>query len=81
MHMDIKILGGGCSKCERLESLAREAAAELDLEANFIKIESLQEIMAYDVMVTPALVIGDSVKSSGRLPTVDEIKGWLSEVL
>jgi small redox-active disulfide protein 2 len=79
--MDIKILGGGCSKCERLESLAREAAAELDLEANFIKIESLQEIMAYDVMVTPALVIGDSVKSSGRLPTVDEIKGWLSEVL
>ncbi len=79
--MDIKILGGGCSKCERLESLAREAAAELDLEANFIKIESLQEIMAYDVMVTPALVIGDSVKSSGRLPTVDEIKGWLSEAL
>jgi small redox-active disulfide protein 2 len=79
--MDIKILGGGCSKCERLESLAREAAAELDLEANFIKIKSLQEIMAYDVMVTPALVIGDSVKSSGRLPTVDEIKGWLSEAL
>ncbi len=75
--MKIKILGGGCPKCERLEALAREAVAELGLAADFEKVKDLSEIMAYDVMTTPALVINDSVKCFGRIPSLEEIKTWL----
>ena len=75
--MEIKILGGGCPKCERLERLAREAASEVDAEATFIKIKELDAIMAYDVMSTPALVIDEQVKSSGRIPRKKDIVEWI----
>ena len=54
--MEIKILGGGCARCERLEKLAREMADELGIEATFTKVKEMDAIMAYDVMSTPALV-------------------------
>jgi len=75
--VEIKILGGGCSKCERLERLTREAAAEAGVEATFTKVKEISEIMAYDIASTPALVIGEEVKSSGRLPRKEEIAEWL----
>ncbi len=75
--MKIKILGGGCSRCERLEKLAREAAGELGVEAVFIKVKDIDEIMAYNVMNTPALVINEEVKSSGRIPRKEEIAEWI----
>lgn len=77
--MEIKILGGGCPKCERLEALAREVVEELGLQANFIKVKKMPEIMAYDVMSTPALVVDEKVLSSGRIPTRDEVRGWLGQ--
>ncbi len=75
--MEIKILGGGCSKCERLEGLAREAANETGVEAAFIKVKEIDAIMAYNVMNTPALVIDEEVKSSGRIPRKEEIAEWI----
>jgi len=75
--MEIKILGGGCPKCERLERLAREAASELGIEATFTKVKEMGALMAYDVMTTPALVINEEVKSSGRIPRKEEIAGWI----
>ena len=75
--MEIKILGGGCPKCKRLEELAREAAGELGIEATFTKVKDMDAIMAYDVMSTPALVIDEQVKSSGRIPRKDEIAEWI----
>jgi small redox-active disulfide protein 2 len=75
--VEIKILGGGCAKCERLERLVHEAAGELDIEATFIKVKEMDEIMAYDVMSTPALVIDEEVKSSGRIPRPEEIVEWI----
>lgn len=75
--MEIKILGGGCPKCKRLEDLAREAASELGVEATFIKVKEMGEIMAYDVTSTPALVINEEVKSSGRILRKEEIAGWI----
>ena len=77
--MEIKILGGGCPKCERLEALTREVVDELGLQANFIKVKNMQEIMAYDVMSTPALVVDEKLLSFGRIPTRDEVRGWLEE--
>ncbi len=75
--MEIKILGIGCPKCKRLEELAREAAGELGVEATFTKVEEMSEIIAYDIASTPALVINEEVRSSGRLPRKEEIAEWI----
>jgi small redox-active disulfide protein 2 len=75
--MRIKILGTGCAKCNRLEQLAKETVAELGLTATFEHVTEMQDIMAYQVMSTPALVIDEVVKASGRIPNREEIVGWL----
>ena len=75
--MMIKILGSGCAKCQRLEQLTREAAAELGIDAQFDHVREMDKIMAYPIMTTPALVIDETVKVSGRMPSKDEISGWL----
>ena len=75
--MQIKILGTGCAKCQRLEQLSREVVAELGIDAEFDHVRDMKMIMAYPVMTTPALVIDEEVKVSGRMPSKDEIAGWL----
>lgn len=75
--MLIKILGSGCAKCNRLEQLTREAVAELSLTAEFEHVRDMDQIMAYPIMTTPALVIDEQVKVSGRMPSKDELLGWL----
>ena len=78
--MLIKILGSGCAKCQRLEQLTREAAAQLGIDAQFEHVREMDRIMAYPIMTTPALVIYGEVKVSGRMPSKDEIAGWLRAV-
>jgi len=75
--MEIKVLGTGCPKCQRLEKLAHEAAGDLGAEATFTKVKEMDDIMAYDVMSTPALVIDEEVKASGRIPRQEEIAEWI----
>ncbi len=77
--MLIKILGSGCAKCNRLEQLTREVVAELGLEAGFEHVRDMQQIMAYPIMTTPALVVDEEVKVSGRIPSKDELAGWLKQ--
>ena len=76
--MLIKILGTGCAKCNRLEQLTREAAAELGIAADFEHVIQMEQIMAYPIMTTPALVVDEQVKCSGRIPRKDELRSWLS---
>ena len=75
--MLIKILGSGCAKCNRLEQLTREAVGELGIDASFEHVKEMDKIMAYPIMTTPALVIDEVVRASGRIPSKDEISGWL----
>ena len=77
--MEIKILGGGCPKCKRLEQITREVVEDLGVEATFGHVKDMTEIMAYDVISTPALVIDEDVKVSGRIPRKDEIRAWIAE--
>ena len=79
--MKIKILGGGCPRCEKLEQTAREAAQKLGVDAEFIKVKKMNEIMQYDILETPALVIDEKVKSSGRIPAKEEIMEWMRDDL
>ena len=75
--MEIKILGMGCPKCKRVEALAMEAAKEAGVEATFTKVDAMADIMSYDVFTTPALVIDEEVKASGRIPRKAEIAEWV----
>ncbi len=75
--MEIKILGSGCANCKNLEKAAREAVAELNLDASVVKEEDIVKIMAYGVMRTPALVLDEKVLFYGRVPSVSEIKEML----
>lgn len=75
--MNIKILGSGCANCKRLEQLARKVAGDIGLEAEFVKVTDMTEIMKYPILSTPGLVIDEKVVSSGRIPTEAEISGWL----
>ena len=76
--MNIKILGTGCPKCKRLEQLTKEVLTEMALTAEVEKVTSMDEIMAFDVLSTPALVINGEVVCSGRLPNKKEIQEWIS---
>jgi small redox-active disulfide protein 2 len=65
--MIIKILGGGCPNCKRLEANTILALKEANIEAEIVKVTEYPEIMKYNVMSTPALVVDEVVVSSGRI--------------
>lgn len=77
--MEIKILGTGCPKCKNLEKLTREIVQENGIEANINKVEDIIEIMKYNVLSTPALVVNENVEIKGRVPSADEIKDILKK--
>jgi len=74
MKMEIKILGTGCSKCKTLEQLTREVVSMNGIDATITKVEDIMEIMKYNIMSTPALVVDGKVVSKGRIPSAEEIK-------
>ena len=74
----IKILGTGCAKCTQTEAVIRETLDETGISANVEKIEDIVQIMAYDVMSTPALVVDEQVVIRGKVPTKDEVKAILA---
>ncbi|MDI3509625.1 MAG: thioredoxin family protein [Pseudomonadota bacterium] len=76
--LTVKILGSGCANCKKLEAVAREAATAAQLEAEFIKVTDMRQIMTYDLLSTPGLVINEKLVSSGRIPTVAEVQKWLA---
>jgi small redox-active disulfide protein 2 len=77
--MDIRILGTGCPRCNELEKRTINALADLNVEADIQKVKDIKKIAEYGVFVTPGLVVNNSVKSSGRLPSHEEIKSWIQE--
>ena len=76
--MTVKILGSGCANCRKLEAVAKEAAADAGVQAEFVKVTNMADIMAYDILSTPGLVINEKLVSSGRIPTQAEIRQWMS---
>ncbi len=76
--LSIKILGTGCPNCQRLERTAKEVVEELGLEATFLKVTRMDEIMKYPILATPGLVVNEKVVCSGRVPTKAEVTTWLT---
>ncbi|WP_298365415.1 thioredoxin family protein [uncultured Lutibacter sp.] len=73
----IKILGTGCPSCVSTEKVVSEVVNELNLEAKIIKITEIMDIMMYDVMRTPAIVIDEKVVLNGKVPSKEEVKAML----
>lgn len=76
--MEIKILGTGCPKCKSLEKATREVVAQNNIDATITKVEDIVEIMNFNVMTTPALVVNGKVVVKGRIPSNDELKQILT---
>lgn len=79
LKMEIKILGTGCPKCKTLEKITREVVEQNGFDANITKVEDIMDIMNYNVMSTPALVVNEKVEIKGRIPSAEEIKQVLSK--
>ena len=76
--LTIKVLGSGCANCKRVEQIARKVIADLDLSAEIIKVTDYNDIMKYDILSTPGLVINEKVVCSGRIPTPAEVTTWIT---
>ena len=76
--MDIKVLGPGCGNCQQLFDEAQKAVRQLGMPATLSKVEKTEEIAAYKILRTPALVLNGEVRAAGRIPTATEIMTWLA---
>lgn len=77
----IKILGTGCANCKRLEQETKKAVSRLALDAVVEKVTDYQQILAYDVISTPGLVINEKVVSTGKVPSQAELTALLTNAL
>jgi len=75
--MKIQILGTGCARCKTLASNAEKAVKELGVNAEIEKVTSIEDILKFEILMTPGLVIDGQVKAAGRVPSTDEIKELL----
>ncbi len=77
--MDIKVLGPGCPKCQQTEKVVKEAVSEAGVNATVEKVTDILKIGEYGVFGTPAVVVDGEVKSVGKVPTKEEVKGWIGK--
>ncbi len=74
----LQILGTGCPKCNKLAEAAQAAATQLGIEFEIEKVQDIGEIMKFGVMMTPALAVDGTVKVSGKVPDLEELKTMIS---
>jgi small redox-active disulfide protein 2 len=77
--MEIKILGPGCAKCHQVEKIVKEAVAETGATADIEHVTDFKRIAEYGVFSTPSVVVNGEVKSVGKVPKKEEIKGWITK--
>jgi len=77
--LEIKVLGPGCPRCEKLEQDLMAMMAELNIAAGLEHVRDPLEIASYGVMGSPALVINGEVKTVGSVPPKNKLKEWLLE--
>ncbi len=77
--MKIQILGTGCPKCKTTAANAEKAVEMAGADAEIVKVEKINDIMGFGVMMTPALAIDGDVKVSGKIPSPDQIVEWIRE--
>lgn len=76
--MKIEILGTGCSKCNKTKEVIEKVLKNTGIKAEVVKVEDIETILKYGVMITPAVVIDGDVKIVGKVPDEKEIKKWIT---
>jgi small redox-active disulfide protein 2 len=79
--MEVKILGTGCPNCKRLEKVTLQALNEMGVQATVTKVSDIGDIMTYDILATPGLVIDEEVVASGRVPSKAEVAALIATAL
>ena len=74
---NIKVLGSGCSKCKLTAKVIEEVATQNGVEIDLQKVEDLRDIMAYQVLSTPGVVVDGKVVHAGSVPSKDLVATWL----
>jgi len=74
----IQVLGTGCPKCKKLAGNAEAAAKAIGIDCQIEKVTEIDKILAFGVMMTPALAVDGVVKAVGKVPSVEEIQKWLA---
>lgn len=77
--LSIKVLGSGCANCHKVEALAKQAVAQLGVEASVELVTDMPTIMRYGVMSTPGIVINDKVVSQGRVPALSQMATMIND--
>ncbi|MGM0771263.1 MAG: thioredoxin family protein [Halobacteriota archaeon] len=77
--MKIEVLGSGCAKCNKVKEIVEKVVNEEGIDAEIVKVEDIDKILDYGVMVTPGLVIDGDVKIAGKIPSEDKVKEWLTQ--
>ena len=76
--MEIKVYGPGCAKCVTVDKLVRDVVSQKSPDISVEKISDIREMMTACILSTPAVVIDGVLKSSGRVPSKEEIESWIS---
>ena len=79
--LTIKVLGSGCANCKRLEQITHKVVDDLALEAEIVKVTDFNDIMAYNVLSTPGLVVNEKLVSQGRVPSPAEVTTYIVNAL
>jgi predicted thioredoxin/glutaredoxin len=77
--LEVKVLGGGCNNCKVTASLLEGVALDMKVKINLEKVEDIQDIMAYDVISTPGVVINGKLVHRGSVPSRQQVERWFSE--
>lgn len=79
--LTIKVLGSGCPNCKKVEAIVRQAISKLGMEAEIVKVTDYADMMQYNIMSTPGLVINEKLVSAGRIPDEAQVTTWITDAL